>query len=981
MAAGPAAFGLLTHRRGGADAGPQRADRPPRHPAGRVDGGQTGPPFPDQRRSPGSVPPAPAPAAAQPPRPLLTLVPRSAESPGLVLLPAAERTRLAGLPAPLTRFIGRGRETAEVAALLRRDDVRLVTLTGPGGVGKTRLALQAAAGLVPDLADGAAFVPLAPVRSAELVLATIALALGARDGDDRPALDRLRAFLRDREALLVLDNFEQVLAAGPLLVDLLASCPHLTMLVTSRAPLRVSGERIVSVPPLELPARQTGQDDAALSELAASEAVQLFVDRAQAAAADFRLRPDNAAAVAAICARADGLPLAIELAAARTALLSPEALLARLQRRLPLLSDGPRDQPDRLRTMRDAIAWSHDLLTADERACYRRLAVFVGGCTIDGAEWVATESGVGSRESDVGRQTKDGEAAIPGVGATQASPDTPHTLSPHHPIPTSDTLDLVQRLVDQAVLQRLGEATDEPRFGMLETIREYGLEQLAASGEETAVRDAHAAWCVALAERAEPELAGPEQAIWVRRLETELGNIRAAHQWLAARGDAESSLRLAGAIGWFWSSAPYFDEARALFDSMLAMPGAAQAPAALAKVLASAGDVADWQGDQPRARAFYERALAIYRALDDRGQTASMLRGLGSSAIDRGEIDLAIALLEESLSLANAVDNAWEAAAATNLLGTVASMRGDFLGALARHEDAADGWRELGDFGHVVTALTSGGWAALLAREPHRAAMVYQEALRLAADADDSWYVAWCVIGAGALAATQGDHRLAAELFAIGTQERERIGILLRPQTQESLTQVMAAVRARLGEREFAAAWQRGPGIANGDGDRAGVRRLRRRRAGRPDPLRIDPARARRPAAADRRAIGQGDRRRPVRLPPHRLQTRRRDPGQARRQLPRRGGGHRFAPRAGLRYSSFDSASHGPTPTAFFIGMMKRIARFMSVAVPGGRPRTSPCRLNRPRSNLLRFDYGRSDRSWWSRTPRRRCQLTACPGH
>ena len=392
---------------------------------------------------------------------------------------------------------------------------------------------------------------------------------------------------------------------------------------------------------------------------------------------------------------------------------------------------------------------------------------------------------------------------------------------PHHPItpsPTADTLDLVQRLVDQAVLQRHGEAADDPRFGMLETIREYGLEQLSASGEETAVRDAHAAWCVALAERAEPELTGPEQAVWVRRLEADLGNLRAAQQWLAARGDAESSLRLAGAIGWFWSSAPYFDEARALFDSVLAMPGVAQAPGALAKVLASAGDVADWQGDQSRARAFFEQALAIYRDLDDRGQMASMLRGLGSSAMDRGEIDLAISLLEESLALAQEVGNAWEAAAATNLLGTVASMRGDFLGALARHEEAAAGWRALGDIGHVVTALTSGGWAALLAREPHRAAVAYREALQFAAASEDSWYIAWCVIGAGSLAASQGDHRLAAELFAIGSRERERLGVKLRPTTQESLTQTMAAVRARLGEREFAAAWQRGRELPMGTG-------------------------------------------------------------------------------------------------------------------------------------------------------------------
>jgi non-specific serine/threonine protein kinase len=367
------------------------------------------------------------------------------------------------------------------------------------------------------------------------------------------------------------------------------------------------------------------------------------------------------------------------------------------------------------------------------------------------------------------------------------------------------------------VLQRQSDGADEPRFGMLETIREYGLEQLAASGEETAARDAHGAWCVSFAERVEPQLAGPEQGRWVRRLEAELGNIRAAHEWLARRGDAQASLRLAGAIGWFWSSAPHFEEARALFDAVLAMPEVERFPAALAKVLATAGDIADWQGDQPRARAHFERALTLYRAVDDRWHTASMLRGLGSSAIDRGELELASDLLDESLALAREVGHDWEAAAATNLLGTAATIRGDFLGALARHEAAAAGWRALGDLGHVVTALTSGGWVALLARESARAAAAYREALQLAAEGEDAWYVAWCVTGAGGLAAAQGDHRLAAALFAAGIEERERLGVLLRPQTRDALQRMIAATRGRLGEREFTAARERGRALSMGE--------------------------------------------------------------------------------------------------------------------------------------------------------------------
>ncbi|MBA2598297.1 MAG: tetratricopeptide repeat protein [Chloroflexia bacterium] len=254
----------------------------------------------------------------------------------------------------------------------------------------------------------------------------------------------------------------------------------------------------------------------------------------------------------------------------------------------------------------------------------------------------------------------------------------------------------------------------------------------------------------------------------MRGIEAELGNIRTAHEWLASRDDTESALRLAGAIGWFWSSAPYLEEARVRFDAVLALPGVERFPSSLAKVLASAGDIADWQGDQPRARDHFERALTIYRELDDRWRMPSMLRGLGSSAIDPGEWELALSLLEESRALAREGGNDWEAAAAANLIGTAVSARGDFSGALARHEEAAAGWRALGDTGHVITALASAGWAALLAREPGHAAAAYGEALALAIASDDAWYTTWCVIGAGGLAAARGDTRLAAHLLAAG---------------------------------------------------------------------------------------------------------------------------------------------------------------------------------------------------------------------
>ncbi|MDF3041445.1 MAG: hypothetical protein K0Q71_4151, partial [Thermomicrobiales bacterium] len=331
------------------------------------------------------------------------------------------RTRLQvhALPTPMTSFIGREREIATVAALLRRDDVQLVTLTGPGGVGKTRLALRVATAVAPDLASGAVFVSLAPVRSAGFVLPAIVQALGVREQEERPPLERLVAFLRERETLLVLDNFEQVTAAGPALIDLLRGCPRLTILVTSRSPLSLSAERLFAVPPLALPdvdgfeqtaarrrlradgemaARRRGHPkshgELSFATIAASPAVRLFVERAQAASSDFALTPENAPAVAAICERTDGLPLAIELAAARTRVLTPTDLLSRFSRQLPVLTGGPRDQPDRLRTMRDAIAWSYDLLASDEQALFRRLAIFVGGFTLEAAEWVSGCQGV-----------------------------------------------------------------------------------------------------------------------------------------------------------------------------------------------------------------------------------------------------------------------------------------------------------------------------------------------------------------------------------------------------------------------------------------------------------------------------------------------------------------------------------------------------------------------------------------------------------
>ena len=417
----------------------------------------------------------------------------------------------APLPVPFTALVGRTREIAGIAALLGRDDVRLVTLTGPGGVGKTRAAIAAAREIAVRFRHGARFVTLAPVNGAHLVAAAIAQALGVQEAGDTPVEQRLVAFLRDKHLLLVLDNFEHVVDAAPLVAHLLASCPDLHVLATSRIPLKLSGEREYALAPLGV---ADPAEPASPGETVHSDAVLLFAERARAVAPDFQLSADMAPLISEICRRLDGLPLAIELAAARVKVLPPSALLARLEHRLPLLTGGNRDLPDRQRTMRDAIAWSYDLLSPEEQVLFRLLSVFVGGFSLEAAEFVAGE---GERGND---------------GQENASPPVPLT-------PLPPTLDGITSLVDKSLVRPEASPAPrgfpEPRYGMLETIREFGLEQLAKAAEEDDVRRAHAAWCLDLAERArERSLSGRRWSIptvepdSLRLVEADHDNIRSA---------------------------------------------------------------------------------------------------------------------------------------------------------------------------------------------------------------------------------------------------------------------------------------------------------------------------------------------------------------------------------------------------------------------------------------------------------------------
>jgi predicted ATPase len=516
------------------------------------------------------------------------------------------------LPAQLTSLIGRKQEVTAVCALLRHPEVRLVTLTGIGGVGKTRLSLQVGIDLLNDFADGVCFVPLAPISDPDLVVPTIAQVLGIKETGERPLLDLLKAYLRDKHLLLLLDNFEQVLPAVPELSNLLADCPQLKVLVTSRAVLHIRGEHEFPVPPLALPDLTHLPGSESLLQYAA---VTLFLHCAQAVRPDFQVTPASTRTIAEICVRLDGLPLAIELAAARIKLLSPQALLTRLGHRLQVLTSGAQDAPVRQQTLRNTLAWSYDLLDAEEQRLFRRLSVFAGGCTLEVVEGLYTALG-----------------ELPAA-----------------------VLDGVASLIDKSLLRQVEQEGEEPRLLMLATIREYGLEVLASSGEMESTRQAHAHYYLALAEQAELELGGPQQAVWLDRLEREHDNLRGALQWSLEQGETQHSMemamRLGGALRLFWWGRGHWSEGRSFLERALAASEGIEAPVR-AKALFAAGNLAFIQSDYERAEPLCQESLVLYRELEDQPGIAFALSLLGSVAWTQGNMVAARNLTEEALEIA-----------------------------------------------------------------------------------------------------------------------------------------------------------------------------------------------------------------------------------------------------------------------------------------------------------------------------------------
>jgi len=526
------------------------------------------------------------------------------------------------LPASLTSLLGREKETVSLGQLLRSSEVRLVTITGPGGVGKTSLALQVAYDLQDAFVDGVFFISLAAISDATLIIPTIAHTLGVIESPNRLLLDSLKEFLRDRQVLLMLDNFEQIMSAAPLLSELLSACTGLRMLATSREALHLRGEQEFPLSPLALP------DQSSVEVLLHYSGIALFVQRAQAIQPEFKLTTDNATSVAEICARLDGLPLAIELAAARIKLLPPQAMLTRLQESsLTLLTSGAHDLPARQQTLRSAIQWSYDLLNGDEQRTFRRLSVFVGGCTLQAA------------------------------------------LSAIEPTTSLDTLD---SLVNKSLLRQI-ETDAEPCLTMLETIREFGLEQLTHTHELESTRRAHAEYYLSFAEDAERQLTGADQKNWLRRLEREQDNLRAALHWAIEHQEVELAQRMAGALQVFWLTRGYWSEGRRWLEESLAMDSdAALAPVVRAKTLYGAGALTRFQGDFARARMLLEQSLTLYRPLADKTGVLMALVELTRITAFQDDQTAKVSFLSEAASLLETLpDTVMKAYAYTELATTM----------------------------------------------------------------------------------------------------------------------------------------------------------------------------------------------------------------------------------------------------------------------------------------------------------------------
>jgi predicted ATPase/DNA-binding CsgD family transcriptional regulator len=586
--------------------------------------------------------------------------------------------------------------------------------------------------------------------------------------------------------LLLLDNFEHLLTAIPAVTDLLVNCPRLTILITSRERLGAYGERIYALPPLGLPSQSRSDDAVSPTTVSASDSVCLFIERAQATQPDFVLTAENAAAVAEICRRLDGLPLAIELAAARVNHLPPSALLSRLDPRLPLLTGGPRDHPARLQTMQDAIAWSYDLLAPAEKDLFRRLAVFAGGFTLDAAEAVSR-----------------------GVEKSSSRDQSPSPIT-HHLAPPSDPLDGIRSLTDKSLLSSEEGPDGVHRFGMLETVREYALVRLAASGEEAEIRDRHAAFFLDLAEAADREMGGPRQEAWFTRLETELPNLRVTLGWFLDRGEVEHGMRLGSALSWFWTSRGHTRDGRDCLELFLSMPSASNHPAAWARAQLEAGNLAGWFGEWERAHELLQQTLTAFRALGDRLYTAITMRCLASVAIHREHFEQAADLLAECLPVLRDLGNQWDTAFVVELSGRLACGCGKHTAAIEHFTEAAELFEAGGDRDCTSAALGELGHAAILAGDVSGATRAFLKSLLLMVESRNPWMAGRNLVSCAYLLSLHAKPAGAARLLGAAKGVSNSLGLPFGAPWSAIYERTEVTVREALGETVFASAWESG---------------------------------------------------------------------------------------------------------------------------------------------------------------------------
>ena len=678
------------------------------------------------------------------------------------------------LPSALASFIGRERERTAISDLVRNPEVRLLVLTGPAGVGKTRLALSVADAVRESFRDEIAFVDLASIALPDQVLTSIATALGVRNSASIPLIDAIRGALRSRRLLLVIDNFEHVTDAAHVLTDLLMANPGLTILVTSRSVLSVYGEHVYPVPPMSVPTLpEHGTRTPRLTRtIASSEAVRLFVTRASAAGAGFALTAANEVHVVTICRLLDGLPLAIELAAARIGPLTPRMLAQRLRQRLPMLDDGPRNVPDRQRTMRNAIAWSYDLLNPAERAVFRRLSVFAGVWTIADAEAVATPELPGAPDS------------LPEPGSM---------------------LDAIASLIDKSLLRQIDSPSDPPRFGMLQTLREYGQEQLSLCGERETIERRHAMHMLRIAERAEPELIGPDQVAWLGRLASMHPDFQLAFAWLLDHEEPELALRLASALWRFAYTRGHIREGREWIETALARTSGDTTLRAAA--LNSAGVLANMEGNLDLTWTLHSEALAIGERIDDR-------RSIGRARIGLGDVDATLHRFEPALEHYAIAERIFRELGDRRSIAATMTNRGNLSWTMNRLDEAADiheRARELyaasGDQRGIAWSVTNVGRIAAQQHDYRRAIPNLSQALDHYDALGDRGGSAEALEGIAQIAIGLGDHERAAMLLAAADGLREAVDHPIAPIDRVPYTAMLTELREQLGDR-FESQWE-----------------------------------------------------------------------------------------------------------------------------------------------------------------------------